>query len=142
MKEIKSRLAVLGTAFTQNLLADEREWFMELSEEDLEGLPDFAIAAAQAAGEEKATNGAVVTLSRSIIVPFLQFSPRRDLREKAYLAWAARGRKRWRDRQPCDCRRDSGSATKSGPDCWGMTPSRPTNWKPRWPRHPALCGIC
>ena len=91
MKEIKSRLAVLGTAFTQNLLADEREWFMELSEEDLEGLPDFAIAAAQAAGEEKATNGAVVTLSRSIIVPFLQFSPRRDLREKAYLAWAARG---------------------------------------------------
>ena len=91
MKEIKSRLAVLGTSFTQNLLADEREWFMELSEEDLEGLPDFAVTAARAAGEEKAVNGPVVTLSRSIIVPFLQFSPRRDLREKAYLAWAARG---------------------------------------------------
>ena len=91
MQEIKSRLAVLGTEFTQNLLADERDWFMELAEEDLEGLPQFAIDAARAAGEEKGTDGPVVTLSRSIITPFLQFSPRRDLREKAFAAWAARG---------------------------------------------------
>jgi peptidyl-dipeptidase Dcp len=91
MKEIKSRLAVLGTRFTQNLLADEREWFMDLSEDDLEGLPDFVIAAARAAGEEKGASGPVVTLSRSLIVPFLQFSPRRDLREKAFRAWEARG---------------------------------------------------
>ncbi len=91
MKEIKGRLATLGTSFTQNLLADERDWFMELSEEDLEGLPQFAIAAARAAGAEKGAAGPVVTLSRSIIVPFLQFSPRRDLREIAYHAWAARG---------------------------------------------------
>ena len=91
MKEIKSRLATLGTSFTQNLLADEREWFMELGEDDLEGLPDFVVNAARAAGEEKGANGPVVTLSRSLIVPFLQFSPRRDLREVAYKAWAARG---------------------------------------------------
>ncbi len=91
MKEIKGRLAVLGTEFTQNLLADEREWFMPLAEEDLEGLPGFAVDAARAAGEEKGADGPVVTLSRSIIVPFLQFSPRRDLREKAFEAWAARG---------------------------------------------------
>ena len=91
MKEIKSRLAVLGTEFTQNLLADERDWFMPLAEGDLEGLPDFAVAAARAAGEEKGQEGPVVTLSRSIIVPFLQFSPRRDLREIAFKAWAARG---------------------------------------------------
>lgn len=91
MKEIKSRLAVLGTEFTQNLLADERDWFMPLAEADLEGLPDFAIAAARAAGEEKGQDGPVVTLSRSIIVPFLQFSPRRDLRQKAFAAWTARG---------------------------------------------------
>jgi len=32
-----------------------------------------------------------VTLNRSLIVPFLQFSPRRDLRQKAYEAWVARG---------------------------------------------------
>ncbi|WP_299418856.1 M3 family metallopeptidase [uncultured Shimia sp.] len=91
MKEIKGRLAVLGTEFTQNLLADERDWFMPLAEEDLEGLPAFAVDAARAAGEEKGADRPVVTLSRSIIVPFLQFSPRRDLREKAFEAWAARG---------------------------------------------------
>jgi peptidyl-dipeptidase Dcp len=54
---VKGRLAVLGTSFTQNLLADEREWFMELAEEDLEGLPDFVIAARAAAGEEKGRGG-------------------------------------------------------------------------------------
>ncbi|MBY6068740.1 M3 family metallopeptidase [Leisingera aquaemixtae] len=91
MQEIKGRLATLGTQFTQNLLADEREWYMELSEEDLEGLPDFVVKAARAAGEEKGAGGPVVTLSRSLITPFLQFSPRRDLREKAFNAWAARG---------------------------------------------------
>ena len=91
MKEIKARLAVLGTSFTQNLLADEREWFMELVEADLEGLPAFVVDAARAAGTEKGADGPVVTLSRSLIVPFLQFSPRRDLREKAFRAWEARG---------------------------------------------------
>ena len=91
MKEIKGRLAVLGTQFTQNLLADERSWFMALAEDDLEGLPDFVVAAARSAGEEKAASGPVVTLSRSLIVPFLQFSSRRDLREQAFRAWEARG---------------------------------------------------
>ena len=92
MKEIKGRLAVLGTSFTQNLLADERSWFMGLSEDDLEGLPEFVTDAARAAGvEKKDATGPVVTLSRSLIVPFLQFSPRRDLREKAFRAWEARG---------------------------------------------------
>lgn len=91
LTEVKGRLAVLGTSFGQNLLADERDWFMNLAEDDLVGLPDFVIAAARAAGEEKGAVGPVVTLSRSLIVPFLQFSPRRDLREKALKAWAARG---------------------------------------------------
>ncbi len=91
MKEIKARLASLGTSFTQNLLADEREWFLPLTEADLEGLPDFVVDAARAAGAEKDQPGPVITLSRSLIVPFLQFSPRRDLREIAYAAWGARG---------------------------------------------------
>ncbi len=91
MKAIKGRLAVLGTQFTQNLLADERSWFMPLTEADLEGLPDFVVDAARVAGGEKDASGPVVTLSRSLIVPFLQFSPRRDLREKAFRAWEARG---------------------------------------------------
>ena len=88
---VKSRLAVLGTQFSQNLLADEREWFMPLTEDDLEGLPDFVVAAARAAGAERVQDGPVVTLNRSLIVPFLQFSPRRALRQRAYAAWVARG---------------------------------------------------
>ena len=91
LTEVKSRLAVLGTTFSQNLLADEREWFMALAEEDLVGLPEFVVASAWAAGAEKGAGGPVVTLSRSLIVPFLQFSPKRALRQKAYEAWGLRG---------------------------------------------------
>ncbi|MBK8439393.1 MAG: M3 family metallopeptidase [Rhodobacter sp.] len=87
---VKARLAVLGTQFSQNLLADERSWFMELAEADLEGLPGFVVDTARAAGAERGL-GPVVTLNRSLIVPFLQFSPRRALRQKAYEAWVARG---------------------------------------------------
>ncbi|MGR3805361.1 M3 family metallopeptidase [Marinibacterium profundimaris] len=93
LTQVKSRLAELGTQFTQNLLADERSWYMELSEDDLEGLPAFVVASARAAGEENGAGGPVVTTSRSLITPFLQFSPRRDLRKQAYAAWAARGAK-------------------------------------------------
>ena len=91
MRAIMARLAELGTAFTQNLLADEAGWHMALSEADLEGLPDFVVAAARTAGEDLGKDGPVITLSRSLIVPFLQFSPRRDLREIAFRAWEARG---------------------------------------------------
>jgi peptidyl-dipeptidase Dcp len=73
---------------------------MELAEEDLEGLPDFVVAAARAAGEEKGAGGPVVTLSRSLIVPFLQFSsPRRDLREKGAQGVGGAGCQWRRDRQ-------------------------------------------
>ncbi len=89
--EIMQRLATLGTGFSQNLLADEREWFMPLAKADLEGLPEDVIAAAKSAAEARGEAGHVLTLSRSLITPFLQFSPRRDLREQAFKAWVARG---------------------------------------------------
>jgi len=91
MREIMARLAELGTAFTQNLLADEAGWHMELGEADLGGLPDFVVASARAAGSDKGLDAPVITLSRSLIVPFLQFSARRDLRKRAWQAWTARG---------------------------------------------------
>ncbi len=87
---VKARLAVLGTAFGQNLLADERGWFMELPEAEAALLPGFVQEAARAAGVERGL-GPVVTLNRSLIVPFLQFSPNRALRQRAYEAWVARG---------------------------------------------------
>ncbi len=91
MTEVKSRLAVLGTAFGQNILAEEREWSMPLDEGDLDGLPGFVQDAARAAGVERGADGPVVTLSRSLIVPFLQFAANRALRQRAYDAWVARG---------------------------------------------------
>jgi len=91
IREIMGRLAELGTQFTQNLLADESGWYMELDEQALEKLPEFVAASAREAGREKGLEAPVITLSRSLIVPFLQFSPRRDLREKAFRAWEARG---------------------------------------------------
>ncbi|MBU3261457.1 M3 family metallopeptidase [Roseovarius sp. PS-C2] len=91
MRRIMARLAELGTQFTQNLLADEAEWYMELDDQAIETLPDFLKAAAYDAGREKGLERPVITLSRALIVPFLQFSPRRDLRERAFRAWEARG---------------------------------------------------
>lgn len=91
LKDVLQRLAVLGTEFSQNLLADERDWFMVLADTDLDGLPKFVLDAAKAAAQEKGTDGHIVTLSRSLITPFLQFSTRRDLRQKAYEAFVARG---------------------------------------------------
>jgi peptidyl-dipeptidase Dcp len=92
MADINERLAQLGTAFSHHLLADEQEWFMELGEADRDGLPESFIAAAKAAAEERGMAGkALVTLSRSSVEPFLKSSERRDLREKVYKAFVARG---------------------------------------------------
>ncbi|MGY3530404.1 M3 family metallopeptidase [Bradyrhizobium sp. USDA 4452] len=92
MAEINERLAHLGTSFSHHLLGDEQEWFMELGEGDRAGLSDTFVAAAKAAAEERGMAGkAIVTLSRSSVEPFLQSSSRRDLREKVYKAFTARG---------------------------------------------------
>src|SRR5947209_211391 len=92
MAEINERLAQLGTAFSHHLLGDEQDWFMELGEADRDGLPDSFVAAAKAAAEERGMTGkAVMTLSRSFVEPFLKSSTRRDLREKVFKAFVARG---------------------------------------------------
>lgn len=91
--EINTELAALGTAFTQNVLADEQAWHMILDgEQDLAGLPEtFRAAAAQAATELGQPGKYAITLARSSVEPFLQFSARRDLREEAWKAWIKRG---------------------------------------------------
>src|SRR3978361_1168300 len=92
MAEINERLAQLGTTFSHHLLGDEQDWFMELGDADRDGLPDSFIAAAKAAAEERGMAGkAIVTLSRSVVGPFLKSSDRRDLREKVFKAFTARG---------------------------------------------------
>lgn len=93
MAEINERLATLGTKFAQNVLAEEQAFRLILEEEDdLAGLPDFVRAAAKQAALDLGLEGKhVITLGRSSIEPFLQFSTRRDLRETAFKAWIRRG---------------------------------------------------
>src|SRR5450432_2911114 len=92
MAEINERLAHLGTAFSHHLLGDEQDWFMELGEADGDGLSDTFVASAKAAASERGMPGkAVMTLSRSFVEPFLKSSTRRDLREKVFKAFTARG---------------------------------------------------
>jgi peptidyl-dipeptidase Dcp len=92
MAEINERLARLGTTFSHHLLGDEQDWFMELGEADRDGLSDSFVAAAKSAADERGMAGnAIVTLSRSSVEPFLKTSGRRELREKVYKAFTARG---------------------------------------------------
>ncbi|NVK32902.1 MAG: M3 family metallopeptidase [Rhodobacteraceae bacterium] len=93
MAEISKKLASLGTSFAQNMLKDEADYQLVLeTKDDLAGLPDFLIASAAEAAKERGLEGKyVITLSRSSIEPFLQFSSNRSLREKAFKAWSARG---------------------------------------------------
>lgn len=90
---INEKLAGLGTQFGQNVLADEKGWALILADgDDLAGIPDFLKDAMAAAARERGEEGKfAVTLSRSIIEPFLTFSERRELREQAFKAWVARG---------------------------------------------------
>ncbi len=93
MKEIEARLSELHTAFAQNVLADEKSFQLVLeNEDDLKGLPDFVREAAAGAAAARGLPGKhVITLSRASVEPFLEFSQARDLREKAYKAYIARG---------------------------------------------------
>jgi peptidyl-dipeptidase Dcp len=91
--QVMEELAALTTCFGQNVLHDENHFVLVLQgEADLAGLPDFVrAAAAQAAAERGHTGAHVITLSRSLVVPFLTFSERADLRERAWRAWTGRG---------------------------------------------------
>lgn len=90
--KVTERLAECMTTFSQNVLADEAEYQLQLEgEADLAGLPAFLRAAAKQAATERGIDGYVITLSRSLIEPFLAFSARADLRATAHAAWIRRG---------------------------------------------------
>ena len=90
--QIMETQAKLMTRFAQNVLFDESNWQLALQgEADLAGLPDFVRASAQQAAADRGLAGHVITLSRSLVVPFLTFSERADLRQQAWAAWVGRG---------------------------------------------------
>ena len=88
---LMERLAALTTQFGQNVLAEESAYRLSLGEPAAcAGLPDFLLDAARQAGTERGLSVPVITLSRSLLVPFLSFSERRDLREQVWRAWTSR----------------------------------------------------
>ena len=89
---INQELAVAFTDFGNKVLADEDTWVVLEKKEDLAGLPDSLQAAYAAAAKERKLEGKwVVTNTRSSVDPFLTSSSRRDLREKVFRAFKARG---------------------------------------------------
>ena len=93
LSQINQQLAGLYTKFSQNVLAEETDQFIVLkSEDELAGLPQSIRDAAAAAAESKKQPGAwVIMNTRSSIDPFLTYSDRRDLREKAWRMFVNRG---------------------------------------------------
>lgn len=91
--QINQELAGLFTRFSQNLLAEENNQYVELtSEKDFDGLPvELKNAAMAEAKERKLTVLGCIANTRSSIEPFLTFSNRRDLREKAWTIFVKRG---------------------------------------------------
>ena len=93
LSQINQQLAGLFTKFSQNVLAEETDQFIVLkSEDELAGLPQSVRDAAAAAAETKKQPGTwVIMNTRSSIDPFLTYSDRRDLREKAWRMFVNRG---------------------------------------------------
>jgi peptidyl-dipeptidase Dcp len=91
--DIQAKLASLSTEFMQNVLKDEETYELVLKREDLSGCPESLIEAAKNAAQErnKEEDEYIITLSRSLVEPFLTFSDRRDLRQTAWEAWTSRG---------------------------------------------------
>ena len=87
LSELRTKLSQLSLQFSQNELHDTNAWTMHLtSEDELIGLPESAVAAARQEAEARGLDGWVITLQAPSYGPFMQYSQRRDLREKVYRA--------------------------------------------------------
>ncbi len=93
LREINEKLSVLSLKFGDNVLAETNYFQMFLeSEDDLAGLPDNVIAGAAEAAKEAGQEGKwLFTIQRPSMYPFLQYSEKRELREKLHKAYCQRG---------------------------------------------------
>lgn len=91
--KINQELAGLFTKFSQNQLADETNYYVELQKvSDFDGLPNELMSAAETdAKERKLDVFGTIANTRSSIEPFLTFSVNRNLREKAFQIFTSRG---------------------------------------------------
>jgi len=93
MREINKELSLLSLKFGENVLKETNTFEMVLeSEEDLAGLPEaVALGAAEVAKDRGYEGKWVFTIQKPSMIPFLQYSEKRDLREKIFKAYVNRG---------------------------------------------------
>ncbi|MFC1654561.1 M3 family metallopeptidase [Myxococcota bacterium] len=93
LREINEQLSLLSLQFRENILKENNKFELVLeTKEDLAGLPDRVISAAEKAAKERGHEGKwVFTLHKPSLIPFIQFSDRRDLREKMFKGYITRG---------------------------------------------------
>ncbi len=93
LKKLNEEISMTSLQLSENLLAENNGFILIIeNEDDLEGLPANVInAAAEEASSQDLEGKWVFTLANPSWIPFLQFSERRELREKLYTAFKNRG---------------------------------------------------
>ena len=89
--EIVTRLSELSSAFSNNVLDATQAYSINIANKnELAGLPDSALAAAQALAISKEQQGYLFTLDIPSYLPVMMYCDNRDLREKLYRAFVTR----------------------------------------------------
>jgi len=93
LRKINEKKAMLSLKLNENLLNENNDFRLIIEDEsDLVGLPENVILAAAEQAEKFDMKGKwVFTLAKPSWIPFLQFSQKRELREKLYNAYINRG---------------------------------------------------
>ena len=93
LREINEELSLLSLQFGENILKEDNAFELVIEkEEDLAGLPDAVISGAAETAAERGHEGKwIFTLHKPSWIPFLQYSEKREHREKIYKAYINRG---------------------------------------------------
>lgn len=90
VREIDERLAILGVEFGKNALQANNQFYLQLSEDDLEGIPQENWSIFKHAAEEKGLTGYAVTFDAPVYIAFMQGAQKRELRKKVYKEYVQR----------------------------------------------------
>ena len=92
LRQIDVELSKLSLTFSENLLKETQEFFLQIKEKsDLSGLPDFVVEAAREEAQQRKLEGWVFTLDYPSYIPFVTYADNRELRKKMTIAFGAKG---------------------------------------------------
>ncbi|HEX6368426.1 MAG TPA: M3 family metallopeptidase [Longimicrobium sp.] len=101
IEALRVEMSRLSTEFANHVLDSTNAWDLVLTDEaELEGLPESARAQARASAESKGVQGWRFTLQVPSFQPFMQYSARRDLRQRMYQAYVNRASTGEHDNRP------------------------------------------